>query len=176
MNRVRRHLVAIAALWLCAQLVLAASPFAAWCCEAAAMPAAPQTSGPSISAADPHAGHGGQADDEDECCKGLGPGQTCPLHKHRKPTSRKSAAHDSTSQSSAHHDDQAASRPASTKACALRATCNPSNAAPVPVMFEAGVVPTTFALLHAPTVDIVPDVTMVALLRSDRPDSPPPRG
>jgi hypothetical protein len=45
------------------------------------------------------------AADDDACCKGLGPGQMCPLHKHRRPV------HPSASSSQSR--------------CALRATCDP---------------------------------------------------
>lgn len=174
--------MAITAFWLCAQLALAASPFAAWCCEPAATASPKAANGEHvIVAADPHA-HGadthGTPADEDECCKGLGPGQVCPLHKYRKPkASSQTAAHSDAS----HHEGSSAAAktatsPAAGRRCEMRATCDPSNAAPVPVLFEARIVPTAFVLLHAPTVAIVPDLTVTALVRAERPDSPPPRG
>ena len=61
MSVVRRYLSVIGLALLAFQAgVLAASPFVA-CCD----PAAPVTS------------------EEDVCCKGMAPGQICPLHKHR---------------------------------------------------------------------------------------------
>jgi hypothetical protein len=63
MNAVRRHLSAIGMVWLVFQAgVLAVSPFAECCATMS------QTAGV----------------DDDECCKGMAPGQICPLHKHRQ--------------------------------------------------------------------------------------------
>lgn len=139
-----------------------------------------RTGGPQVSAATPHAPDTDQhgADGEDACCRGLGPGQTCPLHKHRKSSTSRASASSSHHEASAKTAESAeTSTPrAARRPCEVRAACNPSNAAPVPVMFEAGIVPAAFVLLHTPTTAAVPDLTTVALLRAERPDSPPPRG
>ena len=74
MKVVRQYLSAIGFAILAFQAgVLAMSPFVS-CCD----PASQQT-----------------IDDEDECCKGMGPGQICPLHKHRSAPKPDTGGHDS---------------------------------------------------------------------------------
>jgi len=70
---VRRHLSFVAAVWLIFQVgVLAASPFGL-CCSVASQTTV----------------------DDDECCKGLAPGQMCPLHKHHHAPTNPAGHHDS---------------------------------------------------------------------------------
>src|SRR5882672_12878423 len=62
MTTIRRHLSAIGCIWLLFQAgVLAVLPFTS-CCAVVSQAAA----------------------DDDDCCKGMAPGQICPLHRHRQ--------------------------------------------------------------------------------------------
>lgn len=62
MARIRQIVSVVAFVWLLAHATTFAVSMAGLCCE---MPEATTAS-----------------DDADECCKGLAPGQMCPLHKH----------------------------------------------------------------------------------------------
>jgi hypothetical protein len=134
MNLVRRTRRAVFALVLVFHAgVLAASPFLTCCVTA------PESTV-----------------ENDDCCKGMGPGQICPLHKHRR------AAHD-------HSNDNAPVGPT------LRCGCNPTDPALLSLSFGLGEltpsVSTYVTLLSNP----VRPTAFLILERASSLDPPPPR-
>lgn len=131
---VRRHLPLVASIWLVFQAgVIAATPFID-CCASAAQ----------------------SATEEDDCCKGLAPGQMCPLHKHRH-----------APQSDTQHQDQSGP--------AIRCGCTVLDPAFVSLTFGLGEPPSSVSCF----VTVVSDPVRVATLHPrdlDHPvETPPPR-
>ncbi|MGH9143508.1 MAG: hypothetical protein ACRD2I_20415 [Vicinamibacterales bacterium] len=88
------------------------------------------------------------AGDDEECCPGLLPGQICPMH-HTKEGER---------------------------TCQMRALCTGTDASLVALAGGLGVMPAETAPVNAFAVGDRPNhSTQSALLRTDRPESPPPR-
>jgi hypothetical protein len=135
MTAVRRHLTAIGIGYLLFQVsAFAMSPFAA-CCAVAARAAV----------------------DDDVCCKGMAPGQMCPLHKHRQ-----------APKDTAHHDE-APSR------SAVRSSCAPVDPALISFAFGLGILPEAVSV-DVLTVSIpVPASHATVTHRSRSLDPPPPR-
>jgi hypothetical protein len=120
----RRHLSVIAATWLVFQIsVLAVSPFAV-CCSVTAQAAV----------------------DDDECCKGMAPGQMCPLHHHRHSAGP-----------------------------ALRCGCGSIDPALISLTFGLGVMPSPVSVDVTLVSTPVPQSTVHALYRAGSLDPPPPR-
>ena len=88
------------------------------------------------------------ADDEEKCCPGLLPGQVCPMHHTREgePT------------------------------CKMRSVCTGSDASLVALASGLAAMPAATAVVNAFAPGELPRVApRPAALRSDRPESPPPR-
>ena len=135
MNLVRRSRRAVFALLLVFHAgVLAASPFLTCCVTSAESTV-----------------------ENDDCCKGMGPGQICPLHKHRR-----AAPHD-------HGNDTAP------VGATLRCGCSPTDPALLSLSFGLGEltpsVSTYVTLLSNP----VQSTTFVVLEQARSLDPPPPR-
>lgn len=139
MRSIRRRLACVAALWLCCQLALVAAPLALDCCS--------PTSAAAV--------------EDDACCKGMAPGQMCPMHKHRSGT-----GHGSNQQT---HGSRAKTD------CAMKGTCLPSDAALLSLSTGAGLLPSTFTLQDQPLTSPVPELLIAAQTHVEWPDSPPPR-
>ena len=131
----RRRLSFVAAVWLIFQVgVLVASPLGL-CCSVASQTAA----------------------DDDECCKGMAPGQICPLHKHRHAPTNTAGHHDS------------ASGPV------LRCGCGAADPALISLSFGLGIL-TDGVSLHVMLVsNRVALVTMRDVFHASAVDPPPPR-
>jgi hypothetical protein len=95
--------------------------------------------------------------DDDACCKGMAPGQMCPLHKHRQ------AAKDT-----AHHDEAPAR-------CAMRSGCAPVDPALISFGFGLGVLPPAVSLDVIQVSIPVPAGPFAAVHRARSLDPPPPR-
>lgn len=138
MNRIRRHLTAIGVTWLVFQAgVLAVSPLIDCCATSA------QT---------------GAADDE-ECCKGMAPGQICPLHKHKHGHAPPKDTHADAAQSQ----------------CAIRGGCGPIDAALLSLGLGLGVLepPVSFSVIRVSNPVRQFDARTVDCARTL--DPPPPR-
>jgi hypothetical protein len=135
MTAVRRHLTAIGISCLLFQAVgFAMSPIAICCAVASQAPV-----------------------DDDACCKGMAPGQMCPLHKHRQ------APKDTV------HHDEAPSR------SAVRSSCAPVDPALISFAFGLGILPAAVSV-DVITVSIpVPASHATVTDRSRSLDPPPPR-
>jgi hypothetical protein len=134
MISIRRHLTAVGMTWLLFQAaVLAVSPFAA-CCATASQAAV----------------------DDDECCKGLAPGQMCPLHKHRPAAPRDT------------HRDEAGG-------CAMRSGCAPVDPALISLGFGLGILAAPVSLDVIQLSIPVPAGDVTAVHRARTLDPPPPR-
>jgi hypothetical protein len=131
----RQHLVAVGTMWLLFQAAsFAISPLAS-CCIAASQAAV----------------------DDDACCKGMAPGQMCPLHKHRQaPTN------------TAHHDEAPSGG-------AMRNGCSPVDPAFVSFAFGLGILPEPVSLAVIAVSIPVPAGHGTAIRRSRSLDPPPPR-
>jgi hypothetical protein len=93
-------------------------------------------------------GHPSAAEQTPSCCRGLAPGKTCPMH---------------------HGDDD-------DRTCKMRSACSGSDAALLTLAGGVGVLPTATSSVTAFVPgDVVTAVGASALLRADRPESPPPR-
>jgi hypothetical protein len=135
MTAVRRHLTAIGTACLLFQAVaFAVSPFAS-CCAVAAQAKV----------------------DDDACCKGMAPGQMCPLHKHRQPPKDKT-----------HHDGNPSR-------CALRSACAPVDPALIAFAFGLGILPEPTSLNVIAASIPVQTGHANAIKRSRSLDPPPPR-
>jgi hypothetical protein len=136
MALLRRHLTAVGITWLLFQATsLAVSPFIT-CCTVVSTQAAV---------------------DDDDCCKGMAPGQMCPLHRHRQ----------------APKDD--AQRDQAPSDCAMRSGCGQQTPALIALGFGLGIVPDAISLDVIP-VSISASVQHRAVLsRSSSFDPPPPR-
>jgi hypothetical protein len=89
------------------------------------------------------------AADEEDCCPGLLPGQMCPMH-------HKTAA--------------------SKNECKMRSLCAPADAMLVALAGGAGVLPHATAVVSAfDPGDVLAPFAPVAVARTSRPESPPPR-
>jgi hypothetical protein len=112
-------------IWLLCQLTgLAAAPFALCCSQLAS------------------------ADQTPACCRGLAPGQKCPMH----------------------HGD------ASDSTCKMRSACSRSDAALLTLTGGLGVLPEpTVGVIAFDPGAAIAAVAVSTVVRSDRPDSPPPR-
>jgi len=87
-------------------------------------------------------------DQQTECCPGVGPGQVCPMH----------------------HTTEGKPE------CVMRSTCGHTDAALVSLSGGIGVLPhfsTSFVTFQS--LDPVSALTVSAIARAERPDSPPPR-
>ena len=145
----RRRGTWIAAIWLIFQMtVLAVSPFALTCRMSAGVTADA---------------------DEDECCKGLAPGQMCPLHKHRAHARHHSQSSHASTASAPGHDSRDA-------ACRLRSTCDPIDLAIDSALSGSGLLPQVASIADDPIVRAMatPGVTQ-APTRTLSPNLPPPR-
>ncbi len=135
MARLRRHLSAVGMMWLLFQVTsFAVSPFVSCCVPAS------------------HA-----ALDDDACCKGLAPGQMCPLHKHRQAPKQTD------------HHDEAPSR------CAMRSGCAQVDPALIAFAFGLGILPEPVSLDVIAVSIPVPTGHTTAIHRSGSLDPPPPR-
>jgi hypothetical protein len=135
MARLRRHLGAVGMMSLLFQIAsLAASPLVS-CCAVAAEAAV----------------------DDDACCKGLAPGQMCPLHKHRQ-----------APRNTAHHDEAPAG-------CALRNGCAPVDPALISFGFGHGILPEPVSLDVIAVSIPVPAGHAAVIYRTRSLDPPPPR-
>jgi len=135
-NSIRRHLAAIGVAWLVFQAgVVAMSPFVS-CCAAMSQTAAV---------------------DDDECCKGLAPGQMCPLHKHRHAPSKQT-----------HHDDAQGG-------CAISGDCGTIAPALLSLGFGLGVLDAPVALVVTIVSNPAPEFAACALDCARALDPPPPR-
>lgn len=87
-------------------------------------------------------------EDEDECCPGLLPGQVCPMHHTKK----------------------------SEPTCKMRAVCTGTDASVVALAGGLGAMPISTALVNIFDLGDLPrPAPRSALLRTDRPEFPPPR-
>jgi hypothetical protein len=88
------------------------------------------------------------SDDEAECCPGLLPGQVCPMHH----------------------------TTAGKRECKMRNACAASDAALMALAGGVGVVPSTTSVVNAFDLgDLARPLAPVAITRTVRPESPPPR-
>jgi hypothetical protein len=135
MALLRRHLTAVGITWLLFQAAsIAVSPFIP-CCAVTSQAAV----------------------DDDDCCKGMAPGQMCPLHRHRQ-----------APKDDAHHD-QAPSD------CAMRSGCGQETPALSALGFGLGIVPEAISLDVIP-VSISEQASHSGVLsRASSLDPPPPR-
>jgi len=141
MNAIRRHLTAIGVIWLVFQAgVLAVSPFVS-CCAAQA-----------------------NAVEDDDCCKGLAPGQMCPLHKHRHAPSNDTPHHGAQS----HHDGAQSD-------CAIRGDCGKIDPALLSLGFGLGVLDVPVSLTLTLVSTPVPQFAACASDCARSLDPPPPR-
>ena len=135
MTAVRRHLTPIGISCLLFQAVgFAMSPIAICCAVALQAPV-----------------------DDDACCKGMAPGQMCPLHKHRQAPKDTANHHEAPSHS------------------AIRSACAPVDPALISFAFGLGILP---ELVSIDVVTVSTPVTadrVTAIQRSRSLDPPPPR-
>ena len=88
------------------------------------------------------------ADDEEECCPGLLPGQVCPMHHAKK----------------------------GERTCTMRSTCAQSDGALVALSVGIGALPPATPVVSAFDLGDLPRSTpRSAIVRAYRPESPPPR-
>jgi hypothetical protein len=132
---IRRHLTAVGIAWLLFQAVALAFPSLASCCVTASQAAV----------------------DDDVCCKGMAPGQMCPLHKHRQ-----------APKDSAHHDDAPAGY-------AMRSGCAPVDPSLISLAFGLGILPPPVSLDVIPVSISVPSGRVAAVHQARALDPPPPR-
>jgi hypothetical protein len=86
--------------------------------------------------------------DDEECCPGLLPGQVCPMHH----------------------------TTAGKRECKMRNACAPSDAALMALAGSIGVLPSTTSVVNPFDLgDLARPVASIAIGRTDRPESPPPR-
>jgi hypothetical protein len=122
---VRRHLAWLIGAWLTCQIAGVAAAPVTFCCK------------------DVPTSH-----DEVECCAGLMPGQTCPMHH----------------------------TTAGKRECKMRNACGSSDAALMALAGGVGVLPPATSVVSAFDLgDLAHRRAPLAITRSDRPDSPPPR-
>jgi hypothetical protein len=125
MSLVRRRLSWLVGAWLLCQIANVAAAPLTFCCQNVAT-----------------------AEDEEECCPGLLPGQVCPMH-HVKEGER---------------------------TCKMRGVCTGTDASIVALAGGLGAIPERTALVNAFELGDLPRLApRSAILRSDRPESPPPR-
>jgi len=125
MQVVRRRLSWVVAFWLACQVAGVVAAPLAFCCRS--MPA---------------------ADDDEQCCPGLLPGQICPMHHRREgePT------------------------------CKMRDACGRADAALVSLAGVVGLLPAPTPVVSAfETGDRLTAIAASAIARTHRPESPPPR-
>jgi hypothetical protein len=126
MLSVRRRLSWLVCAWLTCQIATVVAAPITFCCKAVPV-----------------------ADDDEECCPGVAPGQLCPMH-HKTATGKND--------------------------CKMRSTCGPADAMLVALAGGIGVLPRATAVVNAFVPgDVVAPSAPVALARSSRPESPPPR-
>jgi len=86
--------------------------------------------------------------DDEECCPGLLPGQVCPMHHTRE----------------------------GERTCKMRGSCTGTDASLLALASALGAMPQPTVAVNAFAVGVLPRVAPVStLLRTDRPESPPPR-
>lgn len=125
MSLVRRRLSWLIGAWLLCQIANVAAAPLTFCCQNVAT-----------------------ADDEEECCPGLLPGQVCPMH-HTK---------------------------ADERTCKMRDACARTDAALVALAGGIGVLPPATAVVNTfDPGDLLRPAPRSAILRAYRPESPPPR-
>ena len=89
------------------------------------------------------------AGDDEKCCPGLLPGQVCPMH-HTKEGER---------------------------TCKMRGLCTSSDASLVALASALGAMPIATAVVSTFDLGVAPGIApRAAILRTARPESPPPRG
>jgi hypothetical protein len=131
---VRRYLPLVASVWLLFQAgVIAATPFIDCCASASEATA-----------------------DDDACCKGLAPGQMCPLHKHRH----------APKSGTQHHDEGGP---------AIRCGCTVLDPALASLAFGLGEPPSSVSATVIPFSHPVRHVAFAAIERAHSLDPPPPR-
>lgn len=131
---VRRYLPFIASIWLVFQTgVIAATPFIDGCASTSPTSA-----------------------DDDDCCKGLAPGQMCPLHKHRHGPARDTQRHDRSGPT-------------------VRASCGVLDPALASLTFGLGETAGEVSSTVIPFSDHVRHVAFAAIERAHSLDPPPPR-
>ena len=126
MPLVRRRLSWMIRAWLFLQIAGFAAAPTAWCCAGANV-----------------------VDETPACCRGLGPGETCPMHH----------GHDGTDTT-----------------CKMRSACGRSDAALLTLAGGLGVLPSaTISVTPFDPGAILGPISASTVLRSKRPESPPPR-
>jgi hypothetical protein len=159
-NAIRRHRAWVAAIWLvCQTFVLGAAPGGMLCGDARAMLSA--------------------SEDDDACCRGLGPGQICPMHKHRghgsKPGGHGDHGASHAGQHGASTPQNLPSQPASDH-CNMRSTCDPLTLAIESLISTPGLLPRVATIADASTAtSLVTDALSSVPARTIAPDLPPPR-
>jgi hypothetical protein len=163
MQEIRRRLAWIAAAWLFFHATaLGAAPFAMACVHDPAV----------------------AEDEEDACCRGLGPGQICPMHKHRGGSHGQSASGSAAPGSAAHQGHghhamtaapaDAPQEPASP--CAMRSLCDPLELAIESLLTSHGVIPRAVPVTRVIDGALLPAAAPGRLpSRSCPPDLRPPR-
>lgn len=131
----RHRLPLTAAVWLVCQLAAFAAAPLALCCS---MPKAEASV------------------EEDECCKGLGPGQICPMHHHTKPAKG--------------HAKQSSDA----RGCVLKSACKAPDIALMSIL-GCGVLPQATAMSIAPSSSPVSEMCVTFITHTQLPDKPPPR-
>jgi hypothetical protein len=125
MSSVRRRLSWLIGVWLLCQVANVAAAPLTFCCQIVA-----------------------SADEEEECCPGLQPGQVCPMHHARK----------------------------GERTCQMRSSCVPADTALVSLAGGFGVLPDATAVVSTfDSGDLPRSAPRSATLRAYRPESPPPR-
>jgi hypothetical protein len=124
MVAVRRRLSWVVLLWLAGQVAGIAAAPVAFCCQRVA------------------------TEDDDICCPGLKPGQTCPMHHTRERD----------------------------RTCKMRNACGRTDAGLVSLAGVVGLLPVPTTVVNAFDLGAAVDCAAPsALLRAFRPESPPPR-
>ncbi len=116
------------------------------------------------------------AADDDACCRGLAPGQMCPLHKHRAGQHHTNGA-DVASSASTHHASGAdhAGSPGAPGGCVMRNGCDTQPAGLESLSFGLGVLPSADAVIERTQGSAIVCAPSSFTIRSLFPDLPPPR-
>ncbi len=137
---VRRRASLVALVWLLLHVTTVGVSLVRQCCDMKSMAAE------------------SSSEDEDECCKGLAPGQMCPLHKH--------GSHQSSG--------RAPTAPVPGDGV-LRGGCASTPMMLTALTLDLGLVPQVVTSLDDTTATVVPLGTTQSVDRSVLPEFPPPR-